>query len=123
MKEAAEKLKSFADLNITVSGHTDERGSSEYNQDLARRRAEAVVAELQKLGIAGSRLAVEAHGKDQPLVEGSTARAWASDRRVDFSISAANAKLEVQEGTLVDDQGRPLSGAAKAAAPVNKKPS
>jgi peptidoglycan-associated lipoprotein len=122
LKEAAEKLKAFADLNITVSGHTDERGSSEYNQDLARRRAEAVVAELQKLGIAGSRLAVEAHGKDQPLVEGSTARAWASNRRVEFSFSAANAKLEVQEGTLVDDQGRPLSDAAKSAATVNKKP-
>lgn len=119
LEEAAEKCKAYSDLHITVAGHTDERGSTEHNQDLARRRAEAVVAELEKLGIEGKRLSVEAHGKDQPLVQGSSPRAWASNRRVEFSFSAANAHLEVQEGTLVDDQGRPL---ANNAAPVNKKP-
>ncbi|MDX2023349.1 MAG: OmpA family protein [Deltaproteobacteria bacterium] len=125
LKEAAEKLKTYSDLNITVVGHTDERGSEEYNQDLARRRAEAVVAQLAALGIDSQRLQVESRGKGEPLQTGSSARVWAVNRRVEFRFASDKARLDVQDGVLVDDQGKPLgvvAGTPKAPSGVANAP-
>lgn len=116
LKEAAEKLSAYKDLQITVVGHADERGSDEYNEALALRRAEAVVSELAKLGIETDRLATDSRGKQQPLVSGSGARAWAANRRVEFRLGE-RAKLELQDGTLLDDQGRPLVVGREAGKP------
>jgi len=78
----AECLKAVA-RPITVVGHTDPRGTAEYNIALSERRAQSVQGHLQRLGIDGARIAVlprgalDAHGTDEP--------GWAQDRRADFN--------------------------------------
>ncbi len=72
---------------IEVQGHTDSKGNAEYNLELSRRRAEAVVAYLvEEGGIARDRLDPVGFGESQPLVEGNGEDARARNRRVQFII-------------------------------------
>ena len=54
-------------MQITIEGHCDQRGSSDYNLGLGQKRADSVKNYLQDLGIAGNRLATVSYGKEQPL--------------------------------------------------------
>ncbi len=71
---------------IEVQGHTDERGSRMYNQDLSQRRAEAVVEFLTNDGVAAKRLIAIGYGEDEPKMQGHNEQAWAANRRVEFII-------------------------------------
>ncbi len=71
---------------IEVQGHTDERGSREYNRELSQRRAEAVVAFLVKAGVDTKRLRAVGYGEDEPKIRKHTEAAWAANRRVEFII-------------------------------------
>lgn len=73
------KVSSFA-----VEGHTDARGTDEYNTDLSRRRAEAVVKYLEARGIEPQRIQPKAFGSTQPRVQDPLD---ASNRRVETRIS------------------------------------
>ena len=77
----AEWLKQFQNVDITIKGHTDERGTREYNLGLGERRANAVKNYLIALGISPSRLNTVSFGKEQPAVLGSNPSAWAQNRR------------------------------------------
>ena len=65
----------------TIQGHTDERGTREYNLALGERRANAAKNYLVSLGVDASRLATQTFGKDQPVALDSTEEAWAKNRR------------------------------------------
>ncbi len=69
---------------ITVEGHCDERGSTEYNLALGERRANAVKRYLVDLGVPSSRLRTVSFGEDRPAVQGHTESAWRYNRRADF---------------------------------------
>lgn len=72
---------------IEVQGHTDRQGSREYNIDLSRRRAEAVMRYLIDEGsVNPDRLRSKGYGFDMPLEEGSGADAAARNRRVEFVV-------------------------------------
>ncbi len=71
---------------IEVQGHTDERGTRMYNQDLSQRRAESVVAFLKKDGIDENRLLAIGYGEDEPKMQGHNEKSWAANRRVEFII-------------------------------------
>jgi OOP family OmpA-OmpF porin len=71
---------------VEVQGHTDERGSRMYNQDLSQRRAESVVRFLVKDGIARKRLEPIGYGEDEPKMQGHDEQSWAANRRVQFMI-------------------------------------
>ena len=71
---------------VEVQGHTDERGSRMYNQDLSQRRAEAVVRFLVKDGIKRKRLEAIGYGEDEPKMQGHNEQSWAANRRVQFMI-------------------------------------
>jgi peptidoglycan-associated lipoprotein len=77
----AEWLKKYPAVNITVSGHCDERGTREYNLALGDRRANAVKSHLVSLGIDASRINTISYGKERPAVLGSNPQAWAQNRR------------------------------------------
>ena len=77
---AADRRKQMA-----VEGHTDERGSSEYNLALGQRRAEAVVKSLTLLGVQNSQLEPVSFGKERPAVQGSDESAWAKNRRAELA--------------------------------------
>jgi peptidoglycan-associated lipoprotein len=70
---------------MAVEGHTDERGSSEYNLALGQRRAEAVVKSLTLLGVQNSQLEPVSFGKERPAVQGSDESAWAKNRRAELA--------------------------------------
>ncbi|MBK1662304.1 peptidoglycan-associated lipoprotein Pal [Paracraurococcus ruber] len=68
-------------VTVQVEGHTDERGTREYNLALGQRRANAARDALVAGGVAGGRVATISYGKDRPAALGSTDDAWAQNRR------------------------------------------
>ena len=77
----AKVLRDNADVKITIEGHCDERGTSEYNQALGERRAQAARDYLTNAGIDGSRLQTVSYGKERPFDPGHDEAAWAKNRR------------------------------------------
>jgi peptidoglycan-associated lipoprotein len=69
---------------ITVEGHTDERGGSEYNLALGQKRAEAVARSLTLLGASADQVEPVSFGKERPAVQGSDEAAWAKNRRAEL---------------------------------------
>jgi outer membrane protein OmpA-like peptidoglycan-associated protein len=72
-------------LKLKVVGHTDDRGSNDYNLDLSRRRAANVVAALvSDYGIASDRLISEGAGEGMPIAPNETDEGRAKNRRVEL---------------------------------------
>jgi peptidoglycan-associated lipoprotein len=69
---------------VLIQGHTDERGSSEYNIALGNKRAEAVKRALASLGVTESQMEAVSLGKEKPKAQGSTEEAFAENRRADL---------------------------------------
>ena len=77
----AQWLNQYANLNIVLEGHADERGTREYNLALGDRRAAAVRDALVSMGVSPSRIRTISYGKERPEVVGSNAESWARNRR------------------------------------------
>ncbi len=71
---------------VEIQGHTDERGSDQYNYSLSDRRAKAVRDYLIKKGVAPSRLVAKGYGESRPKCRQHTPSCWARNRRVEFII-------------------------------------
>lgn len=74
-------LNQYGSVNITVEGHSDERGTREYNLALGERRANAVKSYLITQGVNPARINTISYGKEQPAVIGDNAGSWAQNRR------------------------------------------
>lgn len=83
---AAEWLSERPTLRVRIEGHTDERGSNDYNMALGSRRADSVRQILVSLGIDAERLETRSYGEEAPADPGHNDAAWAQNRRVDFVI-------------------------------------
>jgi outer membrane protein OmpA-like peptidoglycan-associated protein len=79
-------LLTSPDYSVSVNGHTDDVGTDEYNQKLSERRAQAVRDYLVKAGLPPDILSVTGHGKERPLVPGTSEKARAKNRRVELGI-------------------------------------
>lgn len=77
----ADWMKQYDTVAVTIAGHTDERGTREYNLALGERRAQAVKDYLLALGVENRRVSTMSYGKERPAVLGSTDEAWAQNRR------------------------------------------
>ncbi len=84
LKGNAEWMMANAKVSVQIEGHTDSRGSIEYNLALGERRANSVKAYLQSLGVPAARLKTISYGKERPLVSGDSEDAWAKNRRANF---------------------------------------
>jgi len=84
----AMSLKKYSSWTITIEGHSDERGTAEYNLALGERRAVAARAYLVSLGIPGDRLRTVSYGKEFPFDPGHDDTAWSKNRRAHFVITA-----------------------------------
>lgn len=73
--------------SVVVEGHTDERGSEEYNLALGERRAHAARQYLEDLGVPGARMRVVSFGETAPAVQGNDESAWRWNRRVEFRVT------------------------------------
>ena len=69
---------------VALEGHTDERGSREYNLALGQKRAEAVVKSLALLGVGQQQVEAVSFGEERPAAQGSTEEAWAKNRRAEL---------------------------------------
>jgi peptidoglycan-associated lipoprotein len=81
----ADFLKNNTGVRVRIEGHTDERGSDEYNLALGERRARAARDYLISLGINGNRLSIISYGEEMPLERGATEASWAKNRRAEFN--------------------------------------
>jgi len=94
---AAEVLVKYPDTYITVEGHTDSSGPSEYNRNLSERRADAVRGMLLRDGVPASRLSIKGYGESDPIADNSTPEGRQLNRRVQLEI-LPNEKLQAQQG-------------------------
>ena len=77
-------LADHPDQQVVIEGHTDERGSREYNLALGERRAKAVSQALQLNGAAPEQLEVVSFGEEKPAETGQNEAAWSKNRRAEI---------------------------------------
>jgi peptidoglycan-associated lipoprotein len=83
LKENADYLKSNSDINVVLEGHTDERGTTEYNLSLGQRRALKVKEYYTQLGVAANRIATISYGREKPVDFRKNESGWAKNRRAE----------------------------------------
>ena len=77
-------LVKYPTARVRLEGHTDERGSREYNIGLGERRAQTVRRALLVQGVADAQVATVSYGEERPAVAGTDEAAFAQNRRVEF---------------------------------------
>lgn len=80
----ADHLNNNSRMSVRLEGHTDERGSREYNIGLGERRSQAVRRALMLQGVKGDQISTVSYGEERPAVSGSDEEAWAMNRRVEI---------------------------------------
>jgi peptidoglycan-associated lipoprotein len=80
-------LVKYPTARVRLEGHTDERGSREYNIGLGERRAQTVRRALLAQGVAEAQITTVSYGEERPAVEGADEAAYAQNRRVEFAYA------------------------------------
>lgn len=90
-------------LQIEIGGHTDARGSNAYNQDLSEQRANAVREWLQTncSGANMSNFTSKGYGESTPVAKGSSAEAYAQNRRVEFKVMNPEELKRIKESSEI----------------------
>jgi OmpA-OmpF porin, OOP family len=86
LNKVVEFLKQNGTVEIEIAGHTDNKGSDEYNQSLSQGRSQAVVDYLISQGIDSTRLAAHGYGESKPIDTNDTDAGQANNRRVEFTV-------------------------------------
>jgi peptidoglycan-associated lipoprotein len=84
LAKTAEFLRSYPQVRVTIEGHCDDRGSTEYNIGLGERRAQAAKNYLTSLGITADRMDTVSWGKERPFCTEQTESCWQENRRAHF---------------------------------------
>ena len=84
----AQFLVANANSKVALTGHTDERGTREYNMALGERRAKAVESFLITNGVSAQQLEAVSYGKEAPVNAGHDEAAWKENRRVEINYEA-----------------------------------
>ena len=93
LDEVAQVMNDRADiLKVEVAGYTDNVGNANVNRNLSERRAQAVVQELIKRGVAAERMTAKGYGPDTPIADNATKEGQAKNRRVEFKILERKSK-------------------------------
>ncbi len=79
-------IKGHSDLRVKVIGNTDADGSDAYNDDLSKRRAEAIIQYFVSQGIDASRVVIEFNGEKKPIDRNDTKEGKQRNRRVEFEF-------------------------------------
>ena len=87
-----ETLQNYPGMKIQLEGHTDERGTAEYNMALGASRAKAVKDVLVSLGVSSSKLETISYGEEVPVDQSKNESAFAKNRRVHFSAIGGTGK-------------------------------
>ncbi len=84
LAQTADYLKANPSIKVTIEGHCDERGSTEYNLGLGDRRASAVKQYLVSLGVPADRMTTVSFGKEKPFCMEHNETCWQQNRRGHF---------------------------------------
>jgi peptidoglycan-associated lipoprotein len=84
IEDHARYLVKNPSVKVQLEGHTDERGTREYNLALGERRAQAVEKMLRVLGVAGNRVSMTSFGEEKPAAPEHNEEGWALNRRVEI---------------------------------------
>lgn len=105
-------LQKYPDTNIEIQGHTDSKGTINYNQQLSERRALSVASYLSGYGISHSRVVITAarlttigYGEKLPKYTNTTADGQMQNRRVEFLVSA-NEKMKADAASEANNAGK-----------------
>jgi len=80
----AKYLATHSGIRVRLEGHTDERGSREYNIGLGERRAQAVRRALLLQGATDAQISTVSYGEERPAISGHDEAAWSKNRRVEI---------------------------------------
>ena len=87
LAKLADFLKQYPERRVLIEGHTDNVGSTAYNEQLSTRRAESIRGQLVLLGVSSDRMATIGYGKDYPVASNDSDTNRAINRRVEVYIS------------------------------------
>lgn len=87
LNQVAEWMLTHPNVNVRVEGHTDERGSNQYNLGLGERRALSIRRYLTEQGVGANRLFTISYGEERPRNSAHNEIAWAENRRAEFKLS------------------------------------
>ena len=88
LKSDFEQLQQTPAVAVRLEGHSDERGSTQYNVALGERRAQAVKTFLTSLGLPPAQLTTASYGEEKPADPGHDEAAWSKNRRVELTVVA-----------------------------------
>ncbi|MCB9523568.1 MAG: OmpA family protein [Myxococcales bacterium] len=86
LDEAAEVMNKFGDLKLEIDGHTDDVGKDDANLKLSQDRADAVKQALTERGVKADRMKATGFGETKPAMKGTSKKARAKNRRIEFKI-------------------------------------
>lgn len=89
LREFSESMTEFEESSILVVGHTDAKGSEEYNRKLSDRRSEAATNYIMEHGIAADRITSVGRGETEPVASNETEAGRQQNRRVEVAIFAS----------------------------------
>ena len=89
LKLNADWLRANPSARVEIEGHTDERGTNEYNLALGAKRAQSAKDYLVTLGVSGERLSTISYGEELPVCKDGTEECWQKNRRARFVVIAA----------------------------------
>jgi peptidoglycan-associated lipoprotein len=87
LSKTAEFLRAHSEIRVTVEGHCDERGSTEYNLGLGDRRAHSAKEFLTSLGVSPERMESVSYGKERPFCTEHDETCWQQNRRAHFVMA------------------------------------
>jgi outer membrane protein OmpA-like peptidoglycan-associated protein len=82
----AQVLEEYRDTRIIISGHTDDAGEADYNQQLAERRAVAISRSFTASGVAVERIVIFGYGESHPIADNTSAEGRATNRRIEILL-------------------------------------
>jgi peptidoglycan-associated lipoprotein len=89
LDQLAKLMREHSEFAVTIEGHCDERGPTEYNLALGERRALAARDYLVMSGVTGERIQIMSLGEERPFDFGHDEAAWAKNRRAHFVVKQA----------------------------------
>jgi outer membrane protein OmpA-like peptidoglycan-associated protein len=89
LTEFAQTMQDFEESNILIVGHTDAKGSSDYNQKLSENRAQSAANFLMRQGLSGDRITTTGKGEAEPVATNDTEAGRQQNRRVEVAIYAS----------------------------------
>lgn len=86
LQKNAQSLKEDPTLKVEIEGHSDKRGTNEYNLALGEERAKAVAKLLVSFGASAAQLSTISYGEEIPVAQGDSEEAYKKNRRAHFVV-------------------------------------